>query len=61
MTVCTPQTDVAGVKDVTVSLPLLVGGQGVIATLPIALSPQENAALHDSARVVREAIDSLEM
>ena len=61
MTVCTPQSDVSGVKDVTVSLPQLVGGQGVIATLPIGLSPQENAALHESARVVREAIDSLEL
>jgi L-lactate dehydrogenase len=61
MTVCTPQADVAGVKDVTVSLPQLVGGHGVIATLPIALSPQENSALHDSAQIVREAIDSLEM
>ena len=39
MTVCTPQAEVAGVKDVTVSLPQLVGGQGVIATLPMALSP----------------------
>ncbi len=61
MTVCTPQADVAGVKDVTVSLPQLLGGQGVIATLPIALSPQENAALHDSAQIVLEAIESLEM
>jgi L-lactate dehydrogenase len=61
LTVCTPQAQVAGVKDVTVSLPQLVGGQGVIATLPIALSSQEDTALHDSAQIVREAIDSLEM
>jgi L-lactate dehydrogenase len=61
MTVCTPQSDVVGVKDVTVSLPQLVGGQGTIATLPISLSPDENAALRESARIVREAIDSLEM
>lgn len=61
MTVCTPQADVAGVKDVTVSLPQLLGGQGVIATLPTLLNPQEDAALHDSAQTVREAIESLEM
>jgi L-lactate dehydrogenase len=61
MTVCTPTTEVAGVRDVTVSLPQLVGGEGVIATLPINLSPQENTALHDSAQSVREAIDSLEL
>ena len=61
MTVCTPQAEVAGVKDVTVSLPQLVGGQGVIATLPIALSPQENAALRDSARSCAKRLTSLEM
>lgn len=61
LTVCTRQADVVGVKDVTVSLPQLLGGQGVIATLPISLSPQENAALHESAKIVREAIDSLEL
>ncbi len=61
LTVCTPQPEVASVRDVTVSLPQLVGGQGVIATLPIALSPQENAALHNSAQIVRDAIASLEI
>jgi len=60
LTVCTPQADVAGVRDVTVSLPHLVGGRGVIATLPIALSPEETSALQASARTVREAIDSLD-
>jgi len=61
MTVCTPQADVAGVKDVTVSLPHLIGGQGVIATLPITLSDEEYGALRASAASVREAIDSLEL
>ena len=60
MTVCTPQGDVAGVKDVTVSLPHLVGGQGVIATLPLALSPEETSALQASAQTVAEAIVSLD-
>ncbi len=61
MTVCSPQENVAGVRDVTVSLPQLLGGDGVIASLPISLSPDENAALGRSAQIVREAIDSLEM
>jgi L-lactate dehydrogenase len=60
MTVCSPQADVAGVRDVTVSLPQLVGGRGLIASLPIGLSPDETAALRKSAAIVREAIDSLE-
>lgn len=61
MTVCSPQENVAGVRDVTVSLPQLLGGDGVIASLPISLSPEEHAALGKSAQIVREAIDSLEM
>ncbi len=60
MTVCTPQAEVAGVRDVTVSMPQLLGGQGVIASLPIALDPDETALLHASAGTVREAIESLE-
>lgn len=59
MTVCTPQADVVGVQDVTVSLPQLIGGQGVLATLPISLSAEETIALRTSARSVREAIEGL--
>ena len=32
LTVCTPMETVAGVEDVTISLPQLVGGDGVLAT-----------------------------
>ena len=59
LTVCTPQASVAGVPDVTVSLPRVVGGAGVIETLPLALPPVEQQALAKSARVVRAAIDGL--
>jgi L-lactate dehydrogenase len=60
LTVCTPLADVAGVKDVTVSLPQLVSGQGVLATFPLPLSDDERAKLAASAKVVRDAIDSLD-
>jgi L-lactate dehydrogenase len=60
LTVCTPLADVAGVHNVTVSLPHLVGGEGVLATFPPALNEQEQAALQASARVVKEAIESLD-
>ncbi|OQA45491.1 MAG: L-lactate dehydrogenase [Chloroflexi bacterium ADurb.Bin325] len=59
MTVCTPLPEVAGVRDVTVSLPLLLGGSGVIASLPVKLDEAETAALHAGASAVREAITSL--
>ena len=60
MTVCTPMADVVGVPDVTVALPHLVGGSGVISTLPYPLAEEECAALAESARIVKEAIMGVE-
>jgi L-lactate dehydrogenase len=60
MTVCTPTADVAGVEEVTVSLPRLVGGNGVLETFPVPLNEVEEAALHHSARLIRDLIDQLE-
>lgn len=60
LTVCTPTGDVAGVKDVTVSLPNLIGGEGIIQTFFPNLNDIETAALRNSARVVRSVIDQLE-
>jgi L-lactate dehydrogenase len=60
MTVCTPQAEIAGVEDVTVALPHLVGGAGILETFPLPLNTQEEAALHRSASIIREAIDGLE-
>ena len=60
LTVCTPMPAISGVRDVTVSLPHLVGGGGVLDTFPPALSADEEAALQRSAGVIRAAIDGLE-
>jgi L-lactate dehydrogenase len=59
LTVCTPMEDVAGVKDVTVSLPNLVGGEGIIKTFFPNLNEIETASLRASAQVVRSVIDDL--
>ncbi len=59
LTVCTPTPEVAGVANVTVALPRLVGGDGVLDTFAQPLAPEEEAALHRSASIVREAISSL--
>jgi L-lactate dehydrogenase len=59
LTVCTPVKDVAGVQDVTVSLPNLVGGEGIIQTFFPKLSEEETAALRASAHVVRSVIDKI--
>jgi L-lactate dehydrogenase len=55
LTVCSPEDEVAGVRDVTVSLPRVVGGAGILETLPLLLPPDEEEALSRSAQVVRAA------
>ena len=57
MTVCSQMDEVVGVKDVTVALPHLVGGEGVISTLPLPLNDSELDKLRNSAAVVKSAID----
>ena len=60
LTVCAPTADVAGVKDVTVALPRLVGGPGVIETFPLPLCETEQTQIRASAGVIRAALDELE-
>lgn len=60
LTVCTPRDEIAGISNVTASLPQLVGGEGILATFPLPLSEAEQAALQESVSVVRKAIDELD-
>jgi L-lactate dehydrogenase len=60
LTVGAPAAEVAGVNNVTVSLPRLVGGQGILETLPLPLSQDEDDGLRESARVIRQALDQLQ-
>jgi len=59
LTVCTPLQWVEDVQDVTLSVPHLVGGDGVIARLPLELAPQEKEALRNSAMLLRSVIEQL--
>lgn len=61
LSVCTPVNEVVGVRDVTLALPHLLGGSGVIETLslPLSLSDEEEEQLRKSAMVIRTAIESL--
>jgi L-lactate dehydrogenase len=59
LTVCAPAADVAGVPDVTVALPRLVGGAGVLETFPLPLTDEETGLLRASAGVIRAALDEL--
>jgi len=60
LTVCTAIPETWGGTDVTVSLPHLVGGAGVLACFPPLLSYAEEEALHASAAVIRVAIEELD-
>lgn len=60
LTICAPMPEVAGVRDVTVSLPHLVGGSGVMEALPLKLSARETSALRNSAQTIRAVINELE-
>ena len=59
LTVCTPVGDVFGVCDVTISLPHLLGGSGILASLPLVLDQNEQAMLRASAQVICNAISDL--
>ena len=43
LTACAPTAEVAGVKDVTVALPRLVGGDGILDTFMQPLNAEEEA------------------
>jgi L-lactate dehydrogenase len=60
MTVCTPVGDVFGVCDVTISLPHLLGGAGILASFPLSLNQEEKAKLQTSAEIVCATITSLD-
>jgi L-lactate dehydrogenase len=60
LTVCTPVAEVTGVCDVTIALPHLVGGEGVLASFPLPLSDKEEADLRASTQVVCDAIAALD-
>lgn len=60
LTVCAPAPEVAGVADVTVALPRLVGGCGVMETFPLPLDEQESELLRRSAGVIRQALADLD-
>jgi len=59
LTVCSHINGVPDCDGLTLALPHLVGGEGVLATIPLALEATERERLARSAGVLREAIASL--
>ncbi len=61
LTICSRIEGLAGLENLTLALPHLVGGQGAMATIPLTLDETEQAALSRSAGILREAIESLKL
>ncbi len=55
----TPEVD--SVSEVSISLPRLVGGEGILATFPLPLNDRESADFNSSAEAIRGAVDELEL
>jgi L-lactate dehydrogenase len=61
LTVCSRIEGVPDCEGVTLSLPHLVGGEGVLTTIPLPLDGAEGEGLRRSAGILREAIGSLDL
>lgn len=53
------QNGLYGLKDVAISVPTVVGRQGVLGCVEIDLWPKEKMALQNSGKVLRETIDKV--
>jgi L-lactate dehydrogenase len=61
LTVCAVDKEVAGIPDVCLSLPRVVGRDGILVTLEPALDRAEQKALKRSASILKEAADALKL
>lgn len=59
LSICSRISGVAGYEGLTLALPHLVGGSGVLATIPMHLDASESEQFRRSAGIVRAAIESL--
>ncbi|MCB9459603.1 MAG: L-lactate dehydrogenase [Anaerolineaceae bacterium] len=60
LTICNPESNIAGIEDVTVAMPHLLGGEGIIGEHhPLNLTDDEQQALHNSAALIKNLISDL--
>ena len=60
LTVSTPDPGGTPFRGIAISMPNLVGGEGLLATIPLPLNDEEDFLLKKSAEVVRNAVEELE-
>ena len=61
LTVCARINSVPEYDGLTLAMPHLVGGEGVLATIPLELDESERDGLRRSASILREAVGSLQL
>ena len=61
LTICASLSGVPEYDGLTFALPHLIGGDGVLATIPLALAATERDALRRSADILRDAVASLQL
>jgi L-lactate dehydrogenase len=61
LTICCRITTASKYRDVTFSLPHLVGGTGAMAAIELPLDEAEQEGMQHSANILREATDSLQL
>ena len=50
-----------GINDVVLSMPCIVGADGIEAQVPIVLNDEETKKLQDSAKILKETLNTLEL
>jgi L-lactate dehydrogenase len=51
--------EIEGIQDVALSVPRVVGAEGVLAALPPTLCDQEHKALQSSAEILKKAAEKI--
>jgi L-lactate dehydrogenase len=61
LTVSTMTSLTGDIADVSISMPNLVGGNGILETLPLPLDAEESAELKRSAEILKEEIQKIDL
>jgi L-lactate dehydrogenase len=61
LTICACVSGVPDCDGLTLALPHLIGGEGVLSTIPLALADTERDGLRQSAGILRDAVASLQL
>ncbi len=61
LTVSSQTAMIEGISQVTVSLPHLVGGEGILNAYPLPLNEEERKLLQSSAKIVQQVLEQLNL